>query len=96
MGKEATINDVLEVVEFLKNNVVTKDEFHSTLSSVVAKDEFHATLLETKSEILNHVDGFVVLHQKLDTELAALRSKYDRLEGFVKQLANHADITLEF
>lgn len=83
MNQEQTMNDILNIVEFLKERMVTRDEFQQTL-------------LETKTEIMTHVDGFVVLHQKLDTELVALRAKYDRLEGFVKQLARHANIPLEF
>ena len=37
-------------------------------------------LMQMKSEILGNVDRFVKLHETLDTELAALRSKYTRLE----------------
>lgn len=44
---------------------------------MVTKDE----LREAKSELLDHVDGFIKLHTTLDTELVALRSKVDRLEG---------------
>ena len=33
-----------------------------------------------KDEILTRVDGFITLHQKLDTEITALRSQYNRLE----------------
>ena|SRR3989338_9533995 len=122
MNQEQTMNDILNIVEFLKDNMVTRDEFndlkdkmvtrdefndlkdnmvtkgefYSFKEDIVTKNEFRQTLTETKTEIMSHVDRFIVLHQKLDTELVALRAKYDRLEGFVKQLARHANITLEF
>ena len=122
MNQEQTMNDILNIVEFLKDNMVTRDEFndlkdkmvtrdefndlkdnmvtkgefYSFKEDIVTKNEFRQTLTETKTEIMSHVDRFIVLHQKLDTELVALRAKYDRLEGFVKQLARHANITLEY
>ena len=83
MDQEPTLKDVLEVVEFIKDNSVFRDELEERLAN-------------QKSEIVSHIDGFIVLHQKLDTELAALRAKYDRLEGFVQQLAKHAQIELEY
>ena len=35
---------------------------------------------ERIDSLYDHVDGFITLHQKLDLELAALRSKYNRLD----------------
>lgn len=64
--------------------------------NMVTRDEHRESLFEVKSEIMSHVDSFMHLHNKLDTELTALRGKYDRLEGFVKQLADHANIKLEY
>lgn len=83
MGQEQAINDILEIVSAIKDEMVTHAELDQKL-------------FETRSEIMNHVDNFMHLHNKLDTELTALRGKYDRLEGFVKQLAAHANITLEY
>jgi hypothetical protein len=37
-------------------------------------------LTQMKNEILGDVDRFVRLHETLDTELTALRSKHTRLE----------------
>ncbi|PIZ94253.1 MAG: hypothetical protein COX81_04025 [Candidatus Magasanikbacteria bacterium CG_4_10_14_0_2_um_filter_37_12] len=74
--------DILEIVTFLKDNMVSKDDLEKALT-------------ETKSEIMNHVDSFVGLHQKLDTELTALRSKYDRLEGYFHKLAKHVQFDLQ-
>lgn len=83
MGQEQAINEILEIVEFMKDNMVTREEHRGSL-------------FEVKSEIMSHVDSFMHLHNKLDTELTALRGKYDKLEGFVKQLAAHANIKLEY
>ncbi|PJA45556.1 hypothetical protein CO174_02505 [Candidatus Uhrbacteria bacterium CG_4_9_14_3_um_filter_50_9] len=83
MDQERTLNDILEIVGYLKDNMVTRDEHRQSL-------------FELRSDIMSHVDSFIGLHQKLDIELAALRAKSDRLEGFVKQLAAHANIKLEF
>lgn len=43
---------------------------------MVTKDE----LKESENRVTTHLDGFVKLHENLDTELAALRGKYERLE----------------
>lgn len=100
MGQEQAINDILEIVGAIKDSMVTHDELDARLvgieSRMVTRDEFHQALFDVKSEIMGHVDSFIHLHNKLDTELTALRGKYDRLEGFVKQLAAHANIKLEY
>jgi hypothetical protein len=104
MNQETIIQEILEVVQFLKDHGATSQEVNEVRAEV---GEVRAELgqfrrdvdnrfVTMRSEIIGHVDGLVVLHQKLDTELAALRAKYDRLEGFVKQLATHANITLEY
>ena len=109
MGQYQAINDILEIVGAIKdsmvtreefdvrmNQLITRDEFDSRMEDMVTKNDLHSALFDVKSEIMNHVDSFVHLHNKLDTELVALRAKYDRLEGFVKQLAAHAKVTLEY
>lgn len=99
--KKATIEEVLEVVEFLKDNMVSKHEFEDVVETIeflkdnmVNKNELEEKFTEIKSEIMNHMDGFIGLHQKLDTELTALRSKYDRLESYVQQIAEHVNLQL--
>ena len=83
MGQEQAINDILEIVSAIKDEIITHTELDQKL-------------FETRSEIMSHVDSFIHLHNKIDTELTALRGKYERLEGFVKQLAAHANIKLEY
>jgi len=47
-------------------HALTKEYFHEY---AVTKDELH----EAKNDILNTIDGFIKLHEKLDLELTALR-----------------------
>lgn len=37
-------------------------------------------LRDLESKMLNHIDGFIKLHETLDIEMVSLRNKYDRLE----------------
>lgn len=55
------------------NKVVSIEE---RVDKMVTKDEFE----QKNNEVINHIDGFVKLHQTLDIELVALRDKYNRLE----------------
>ncbi len=82
INQQKTLDDIFEIVTFIKDNAVTKNEFETRLT-------------EIKTEIMTHIDSFVVLHQKLDTELTALRSKYTRLEDHVQQLAKHLNFQLQ-
>lgn len=56
-----------EFVEFVKENVVTKDEF--------ARE-----LIKVKTEIMTHVDGLAAHNQRFDQELLMMRNRQDRLE----------------
>ena len=62
-----------EIMDFLKENMMTKDEIRTTFQT---KSEAQAS----ESRILESVDRFAKLHETLDQELVMLRSKYDRLE----------------
>jgi len=83
---DQTQNDILEIVTFLKDNMVSAGESDKILVKVIGIEEqlknvtTKDDLTETKSEILDEVDGFVKLHETLDQELSALRNKYSRLE----------------
>ncbi|MBI4262374.1 hypothetical protein HY624_02515 [Candidatus Uhrbacteria bacterium] len=91
MGQDSatTMEDILEIVTFLKDNGVTQSELDRRLNEV------RAEITAAKSEIMTHVDSFIVLHQKLDTELTALQSKYERLEGYIQKLAKHLQLSLQ-
>ena len=83
----ATLNKVVERLDKLENGqdallAKTLDIEQYMQSELTTKDE----LYETKNEVLEHVDGFIKLHNKIDVELVATQSKYKRLEIRVKEL----------
>ncbi len=97
----AEINDVLEIVQFLKDNSVSKNEAvtQQTLQIELAKmgitfdtkidsvrDELRNDMKEMKSELIGHIDSFTKLYEKLDHELVALRDKYDQHEELFQKL----------
>ncbi|HAL50018.1 MAG: hypothetical protein UU40_C0010G0013 [Candidatus Uhrbacteria bacterium GW2011_GWD2_41_121] len=101
--EDKTAKDILEIVGFLKDNMVCREEMDQKFEQMDQKFEqmdrrfelrLDQKLTEVKSEIMTHMDGFIGLHQKLDLELVALRAKYDRLESYVMKLAHHANIKL--
>jgi hypothetical protein len=65
-----------EILEFFQQHMVMKDD----LARLATKED----LLATKSDVLESVDRFAKLHEVLDQELVAMRSKYDRLEERLK------------
>lgn len=77
-------NDILLKI---LNKVVGLEDFTAKMfgeiveikSKMATKDD----LLETKTEIFTHIDGFIKLHDTVNTELAATQSRYERLEARV-------------
>jgi len=65
-----TINKILETVNSIKENIVTKDELKNevTLAKQEIKDEINQIVDEkitkAKNEIIAKVDEFITLHQK--------------------------------
>ncbi len=65
-----TINKILETVNSIKENIVTKDELKNevTLAKQEIKDEINQNIDEkitkAKNEIIAKVDEFITLHQK--------------------------------
>ena len=51
-------------------------------------------LTSAKTEIMTHVDDFITLHRKLETELVSLQSKYKRLEEQLQFLAQPLHVAL--
>ena len=76
------VSGVQETVEFVKDNAAAKADVEQIVSSA-------------KSEIITQVDGFITLHNKLETELVALHSKYERLESQLQQIAQHVKLELQ-
>lgn len=50
---------------------------------------------EMESRLMTHIDGFIKLHQTLVLELAAMRSKNERLEERLKRVEMKLGITVE-
>ena len=100
MEQDKIMRDILEAVVFLKDHAVTREELVDQIvglkGDLLAQMEtlVEERLTSVKDEILTHVDSFIVLHQKLDTEFVALRAKYDRLEGHLQQIAAHLQLRL--
>jgi len=102
MNTEQTINEVLEVVNFLKDNAVPRQEFDSLVKTVgsinqrlisveenmVTKKEFE----QFKTEIYAHIDGFAKRYEAVDQELVVLRSKCERLEEIIFKMAKHLQL----
>lgn len=80
-----------ESIVFMQKNMVTKDYLDHRLENFATKQDLEAM----NSNLITHIDGFVGMHKGLDLELVSLRSKYQRLESHVNQLAKHTSLTLE-
>ena len=96
MDQEKTLQNILETVEFIKDNAAAKEDLErfatkEDLERFVTKEELSDVkdeimaqmddkLAETKDEIMTQIDKFIALHQKLDLEMSAFRSRFERLE----------------
>lgn len=67
---EERFEDVFEIVNFIKDNVLMREE-------AATKND----LTQTKNELTTHIDGVVGLFHRLDTEYVALCSHVNRLEA---------------
>lgn len=77
MKKKSVQNEVLDRILTKVVGIASVIE-----EQMVTKDEFR----EFRSDIFDYVDGFVKLHQTLDTEVASLRHGYDRLDGRITRV----------
>ena len=110
---DPTIKDVMEVVEFIRDNAATKDDIKNfatkdDLKNLATKDDLKnfatkddlqnfATrddLRNAKDEMIGHIDGFIKLHKDMDTEIAALKSSYQRHEDQISQIVRHLGLQL--
>mgnify|MGYP006916516920 CR=1 FL=1 len=95
-AQDRKMGDILEIVNFLKDNSVTKDEFQQHVGEFQSfKEQTTEEFRKVRSEIIDHVDGFVGLHQHLEIELAAVTNKTNRLESQVSMIAKHLQLQLE-
>lgn len=72
MDQEKTLQNILETVEFLKDNAAAKEDLKEfatkeDLERFATKEE----LIDVKDEIITQIDKFISLHQKLDLEMSA-------------------------
>ncbi len=83
------LKDVQETVEFLKENVVLRDEFHEGLNTFrkevwgdfrAVRSEMRIEFQSVRHEIIEHVDGFIGLYKKQELEHLALVSRVQRHE----------------
>ena len=108
--KQATLGDILEIVEFIKENSASKTDLTNLQSQITRLDkevmrldikiESEVNILckkieSAKNEMINHIDGFIGLHQKLDTEFTSLRSKCNRIESRQNQLEKYVGFQIE-
>lgn len=68
-GVEDKLGAVVEAVEFLKENVLMKDEAATKVE-----------LADFKSEVIGHIDHFIQLHKKQEVELVAVAHRVTRHE----------------
>ena len=102
------IDEILEVVTFIRDTAATKEELARDINAIDARfdsidqqfddanrrfDVIDARFIETERTIISHVDEFVGMHKKLDTELAALRFKYERMEEKMNSIMNHLQLS---
>jgi archaellum component FlaC len=90
MDHEPTISDVLDAVNTLSTHVDLQfDDVRTEISGLGAEiadvrsdvKGVKREMRQMKSDIMTEIDHFVGLHQKLDVELVALRSRCDRIEA---------------
>lgn len=104
MSQDKMIQDILEIVTFIKDNAATRAEVQEMGQEI--RKELYATegrlerkisavseeITRTRSELTEQIDHFITLHQKLEIELTAMRAKYERLEQLVYKMAKQLNI----
>lgn len=99
MTNDPTIKDVLEVVEFIRDNAVTRDDLQAVRNEMAdgfkaVKNEMKEDVRVVKNEMIEHVDGFIALYQKHEVELAAVVHRQERLEEKLNKIIRHLNLEL--
>lgn len=90
------LKDILEIVNFLKDNSATKTEVGELENKFEnLRQETRSEFKKVGEEIISHVDGFVGLHQHLEIELVATTDKINRLERYIFTIAKHLQLQLD-
>ncbi|MFH1099077.1 MAG: hypothetical protein V1723_04145 [Candidatus Uhrbacteria bacterium] len=90
MNQEQTLKDILDTVVFLKDHAASKEDLKTELERFATKEDLQGV----KSEVMAHVDGFIVLYKKIEDEQTASLANYQWLEGHLRGLAKHVNYQL--
>lgn len=78
------VHDIRETLEFMKENVVTRDEFQETIATLATKDD----LRELSNKMTSMFDSFVKSHNNFVAEMAAYRHQGYRHEARLETIEN--------
>lgn len=91
MSENTEIQQILEIVQFMQENMATKDDIAQVRSEMATKDEMR----EMESRLMEHIDGFAQQNQKFDQELVAAQAKFNRIEERVEVLEFKAGVAVK-
>lgn len=77
-----------ELLEFMKEHMVTKADLDLAVAKLAAKEELAAV----KNDTATIIDGLAKQHIVFDHELVALQSKYNRLEERIEVVEHKLEI----
>ncbi len=93
MTDQEYMTAILETVEFLRDNMATKQDIAEIRLEMATKHDIldirrematKEDLREMESRMLEHIDGFAKQNEKFDHELVAAQAKFNRLEERVE------------
>lgn len=93
----AEINDVLEIVQFIKDTAASKTDLAALEFRIDQKLEteigsVRKDMKEMESRLIEHIDGLTKLTEKFDHELTALRDKVDRHDELFSKLFKRLEL----
>lgn len=86
---QKTLKEILEIVHFMKDTFATReelyevrDELQSQFYSEIkhARNQLRTEIKHTRDEMINHVDGFIQLHNNHEAEISSIRMRMSRME----------------
>ncbi len=94
-----SVEENREIIEFLKDNMASKDDLLEVETRLDKKIDHVQHQLQTeiqsvKNDMAEHVDSFVGMYKKQETELAAVSFRQQRTEEKTDTIAKHLNITL--
>jgi hypothetical protein len=94
-SKEVTTNELYEIMEFMKDNMLTKEdgrlfatkddifEIHEELRDIRSEMATKKELHEVENRLIDHIEGLARCYNRHDSEIAALNSRCGRIERHV-------------